>query len=61
MKIGELHKIFRKNGIRFVRHGGNHDKYYSPITGKTFPVPRNKKEIPNGTLNSILKDAGIEL
>ncbi|MDR0853737.1 MAG: type II toxin-antitoxin system HicA family toxin [Clostridiales Family XIII bacterium] len=60
MKTGELLKLFRGHGIVLVKHGGNHDKYYSPITGKTFPVPRNKKEIPIGTLKSILKDAGVE-
>ncbi|WP_027399788.1 type II toxin-antitoxin system HicA family toxin [Anaerovorax odorimutans] len=60
MKTQELLKLLKKNGIKFKEHGARHDMYYSPITGKSFPVPRHKAEIPNGTLNSILKDAGLK-
>ncbi|WP_373419496.1 type II toxin-antitoxin system HicA family toxin [Sporanaerobacter sp. PP17-6a] len=34
--------------------------YYSPITNKTFPVPRHNTEVAGGTLKSILKDAGLK-
>ncbi len=60
MKTSELQKLFKQHGIIFVEHGKRHDMYYSPITGKTFPVPRHKDEIKIGTLNSMLKDAGIK-
>ncbi len=60
MKKSELLKLFRKEGIQFIEHGKRHDLYYSPKTGKTFPVPRHKDEIKVGTLNSILKDAGLK-
>lgn len=60
MKLSELLKLFGKNGVEFVQHGKRHDIYYSPITGKTFPVPRHAKEIAVGTLKSIKKDAGLE-
>lgn len=60
MKLGELLKIFSKNNIKLLQHGKRHDIYYSPITGKTFPVPRHAKEIAVGTLKSIKKDAGLE-
>lgn len=60
MKRSELLKLFKKNGIKFVEHGARHDHYYSPISGKMFPVPRHKTEIKTGTLNSILKDAGLK-
>ena len=43
-----------------VKTGKVHDIYYSPITGKKFPVPRHAKEIAEGTLKSIKKDAGLE-
>lgn len=56
MKQSELLKLFGKNDIKLVRH----DLYYSPITGKTFPVPRHAKEIATGTLKSIKRDAGLE-
>lgn len=60
MKLSELLKILGKNGIKLVQHGKRHDMYYSPITGKQFPVPRHAKEIADGTLNSIMKDAGLK-
>ena len=60
MKTSELLKILKKHGIVFIRHGGSHDIYYSPITGKEFQVPRHKGEIGTGLLNAILKQAGIK-
>jgi len=43
MKRSELLKILKKNGCKLIGHGGNHDLYYSPITGKQFPVWRHNK------------------
>ncbi|MCI8601556.1 MAG: type II toxin-antitoxin system HicA family toxin [Oscillospiraceae bacterium] len=60
MKLSELLKLFSKNNIKFLQHGKRHDIYYSPITGKKFPVPRHAKEIAEGTLKSIKRDAGLE-
>lgn len=60
MKLSELLKLLSKNNIELLRHGKRHDIYYSPITGKEFPVPRHAKEIAEGTLKSIKRDAGIE-
>ena len=60
MKTSELLKLFKKHDITFAQHGKRHDIYYSPITGKSFPVPRHAKEIATGTLKSIKKDAGLE-
>jgi len=60
VKYSELLKLFRQRGIIFIQHGKRHDLYYSPITHKKIPVPRHSAEIPTGTLNNILKDAGIE-
>lgn len=60
MKLSELLKLLSKNNIQFLQHGKRHDIYYSPITGKKIPVPRHAKEIAEGTLKSIKKDAGLE-
>lgn len=60
MKGSELIKLLKKNGCSLVGHGGRHDEWFSPITGKTFPVPRHNKEVPKGTSVSILKDAGLK-
>ena len=61
MTTAELLKLLKKNGCTFVRNGGRHDIYFSPITGKQFPVGRHSKgEVPNGTLQNILKCAGLK-
>lgn len=61
MKTSELIKILKKNGCYFVEHGKEHDKWYSEVTGKYFRLWRHpSKEVPTGTLNRILKDAGIK-
>ncbi len=60
MKTQELLKLLKKNGCSVLRNGSRHDIWYSNITDKQFSVPRHKAEIPTGTLNNILKDAGIK-
>lgn len=60
MKTSELLKLLKKHGIYKVREGGRHTIFHSPITGKEFPVHRHAKEIPTGTLDKILKDAGLK-
>ena len=60
MKTSELQKILRKNHCHMIVHGAEHDKWYSSVTGKHFYVPRHPaREIPTGTLNRILRDAGL--
>ncbi len=61
MKTSELKKILEEHGCRKIGEGGNHEKWFSPITGKHFQVWRHSsKEMPRGTLNKILKDAGLK-
>lgn len=60
MKTSELLKVLKKNNCKLIRNGSRHDVWYSEITDKQFTIPRHKAEIPIGTLNNILKDAGIK-
>lgn len=61
MKVSELTKLLKKHGCYFVEHGKEHDKWHSDITGKDFRVPRHPgKDVPKGTSNRILKDAGLK-
>ena len=61
MKGSELKKQLRKAGCYQVGEYDGHERWYSPLTGKTFPVPRHdSKEIATGTANKILKDAGLK-
>ncbi|MBE6092061.1 MAG: type II toxin-antitoxin system HicA family toxin [Selenomonas sp.] len=60
MKRSELWKILKEHGCKIVEHGSNHDKVYSPITNKTFPLWRHAKDMKKGTVDAILKQAGIK-
>ena len=61
MKVSELTKLLKKNNCYLAEHGKEHDKWYSPISNRFFMIPRHQsKELPNGTLRNILKDAGLK-
>ena len=56
MKYNELQRELRKAGCFLLRNGGDHDIWYSPITGLKKAVPRHgSKEIPKGTLKAIYR------
>lgn len=59
MNRSELLRILKKRGCKLVRNGSRHDIFYSPITQQEFPVWRHGKDIPKGTANAILQQAGI--
>jgi predicted RNA binding protein YcfA (HicA-like mRNA interferase family) len=60
MKTSEVKRLLRGAGCYFVSHGGNHDKWYSPITNNYFILPRHDgQELPLGTLNAIKKQSGV--
>ena len=62
MNYSEVKRLLKKNGCYFIEEGGRHEKWFSPITGETFPVSRhNQEEAARSTLKSILKAAGIQL
>ena len=55
MKYSEVIRILRKHGCYLVSHGGNHDKWFSPITERYFMLPRHlAQEAKNGTIKSRL-------
>ena len=61
MKRSELIKILKKYGCYIIREGANHEVWHSEITGHDFPVWRHVgREIPNGTLRNIFREAGIK-
>ncbi|MBQ8692089.1 MAG: type II toxin-antitoxin system HicA family toxin [Synergistaceae bacterium] len=61
MKYSELKRFLKRNGCYFLREGGSHEFWYSEISAAEFIIPRHGgQEVPPGTLNSILKHAGIK-
>jgi len=61
MTFGELKKLLKKNKCRIHHQGKKHEIWENTVTGEKFSVGRHdSKEIKTGTVNSILKDAGIK-
>jgi predicted RNA binding protein YcfA (HicA-like mRNA interferase family) len=59
MKFSELYRLLEKEGWE-LKQGGKHAKYvksgFPPV-----PVGRHpSKEVPTGTLNAILREAGLK-
>ena len=56
----DVAELLQKVGITFKRHG-KEDVYEGYFRGqvRTVIVPRNKKSIPEGTLASIFRQAGM--
>jgi len=56
----EITSVLEKLGFKFISQKGSHGKY-KDFRGNTAIVPLSKKEIPEGTFRSILKQADITL
>lgn len=54
-----LIKILKKLGFKLDHSTGGHFIFYHSITKRRAVVPRHTKELPKGTLISILREAGI--
>jgi len=52
-------KILEDKGFVLHRVKGSHHIYYHPETRRRVIVPLHKKDLPQGTLREILKQAGI--
>ncbi|MDR0815524.1 MAG: type II toxin-antitoxin system HicA family toxin [Bacteroidales bacterium] len=62
MKTSELRRLLAKNGWTVIRNGARHDLFgHTDHPEIQIPVGRHgAQEIPTGTANKILKDAGIK-
>ena len=62
MKYSEIERKLKAKGCVKVREGTRHPLWYSPITGKEFPLSNHKsEEVKFGTLKDISKDSGVKL
>lgn len=55
----QLVKILKNLGFQLDRTTGSHFIFYHPKTKKRAVVPYYVKDLPKGTIMSILKEAGI--
>ena len=54
-------KLIEEEGWQLARIIGSHHHYKHPIRSGLVTVPHPKKDIPIGTVKSILKQAGIKI
>ena len=60
MNSKEISKLILKDGWELVRTKGSHHQYRHPVKPGTVTIPHPKKDLPKGTVKSILKQAGLE-
>ena len=61
VKVGELIRLLEEDGWRVVRTKGSHRQFTNPRKAGTVTVAgKPSLDIPPGTLNSILKQAGMK-
>ena len=58
-KPRELIKRFEKAGYVIDRKKGSHVILYNSIHGKRLTIPLHVKDVPKGTLLSIIKQSGL--
>ncbi|MBI3894936.1 MAG: type II toxin-antitoxin system HicA family toxin [Acidobacteria bacterium] len=61
MKFRDIIKIIEQDGWKQVRQRGSHRQYRHPVKPGTLTVAgKPGKDVPEGTLNSIKKQAGLK-
>jgi predicted RNA binding protein YcfA (HicA-like mRNA interferase family) len=56
----DIIQMLEERGFVLDRVKGSHHIYYHSATGHRAVVPFHKKDLPKGTMLSILKQAGID-
>lgn len=56
----DIVRILKQKDFVLDRSRGSHQIWLHPVSRKRAVVPMHNKDIPTGTLYSILKQAGIE-
>lgn len=60
LNADKVSKLLLQNGFDLDHQTGSHRVYYNKTTKKRVTVPYHKRELPRGTLISILKQAGLK-
>jgi predicted RNA binding protein YcfA (HicA-like mRNA interferase family) len=60
MNSAEIVKLIQADGWRLVRISGSHHHFRHEAKAGLVTIPHPKKDLPPGTLNSILKQAGLK-
>lgn len=60
MRVREIIKLIERDGWVIARQKGSHKIFSHPTKKGTVTIPEHGGDIPIGTLNSILKQAGLK-
>ncbi|MFM0201013.1 type II toxin-antitoxin system HicA family toxin [Paraburkholderia fungorum] len=60
MNSAEVVKLIQADGWRLIRISGSHHPFRHAVKAGLVTIPHPKKDLPPGTLNSILKQAGLK-
>ena len=61
MKVRELIKLIENDGWDLVKTKGSHRQFKHPTKKGKVTVPgKMSKDVPKGTLNNVLKQAGLK-
>jgi predicted RNA binding protein YcfA (HicA-like mRNA interferase family) len=61
LKFREVIEMIEHDGWRLARTSGSHPQYKHPVKSGTVTVAgKSNLDVPPGTLNSILKQAGLK-
>lgn len=60
MNSRDVIRRLEQDGWELVRVRGSHHHYRHPVKPGTVTVPHPKKDLPQGTLKSIWKQAGLD-
>lgn len=61
MKVRDVMKMIEKDGWQLVRQNGSHRQFHHPRKPGTVTIAgKESVDVPPGTLNSILKQAGLK-
>ncbi|NYB73576.1 type II toxin-antitoxin system HicA family toxin [Sedimentibacter hydroxybenzoicus DSM 7310] len=61
MTSKEIIRLLEQNGFVCVRQNGSHKFFINDKTKKMTTVPSHNRDLPKGTEQKILKDAGLKL
>ncbi|HYS23259.1 MAG TPA: type II toxin-antitoxin system HicA family toxin [Candidatus Eisenbacteria bacterium] len=59
VKAREITRFLERKGFVLDQASGSHFIYYHPTSKRRAVVPKHSREIPKGTLASLLREAGF--
>ena len=59
VKPREVIRFLERNGFVLDHVSGSHFIYYHPVSRRRAVVPRHTRDLPKGTLISLLREAGF--